>query len=149
MKIRIALLLFIAVSCSGISLSQNINFEYDDSGNCILKYKTIVMSKTKSINTGAEDDEIIPVIESTIINDLDIKIYPNPTKGNIRIEIEGQFTKNNTYRIMLFDSSGKLLINNKTNEKITDLNISGYNNGIYILRIKYEGEKEEWKIIKE
>ena len=56
-------------------------------------------------------------------------IYPNPTKGQLKIEIQGDEQITNAL-IYLYD-------------------LSGYSPGTYILKIIMGGKTSEWKIVKE
>jgi hypothetical protein len=75
-------------------------------------------------------------------------IYPNPTKGQLKIEIQGDEKITNTL-IYLYDLSGKLLINKKQYDSNIPLDLSGYSPGVYILKITMGGKSSEWKIVKE
>ena len=153
MKTKLFFTVFVVFMLStAISHAQNkIEFEYDNSGNCVVKYKTIVMSKSKQYNNKNKEDsqtEQESLIETSQISDLTLKIYPNPTKGNLKIEILGELPQGETYTVALSDMSGKVIINKKTSEKGLNIDISTYSDGVYMLRVKYAGKQEEWKIIK-
>lgn len=136
------------------SQNQEITFKYDESGNCIKKYKTIVMSKSKNAGKSFVDKDYDAktghgydsTIETARIKELDIKIYPNPTRGLLKIETEGSLS--GTYRILLFDVRGQMLVRQEIAGNTAILNISEFDEGVYILRIKYAGVHKEWKIIK-
>ena len=75
-------------------------------------------------------------------------IYPNPTKGQLKIEIQGDEKITNSL-IYLYDLSGKLLINKKQYDSNIPLDLSNYSPGVYILKIIMGGKTSEWKIVKE
>jgi Concanavalin A-like lectin/glucanases superfamily/Secretion system C-terminal sorting domain len=75
-------------------------------------------------------------------------IYPNPTKGQLKIEIQGNEKVTNTV-IYLYDLSGKLLINKKQFDSNIPLDLSKYSPGGYILKIIMGTKTSEWKIVKE
>ena len=69
-------------------------------------------------------------------------IYPNPTKENITLNIHNF---NGSIIAEVYDIIGnKLQTTNKTNIILSD-----YANGIYILKVAYGGRVEEVKVIKE
>jgi hypothetical protein len=69
-------------------------------------------------------------------------IFPNPTNNLIRIEIDNY---NGSFEAELYDFSGKLLeTTNSTNLSLTD-----YPNGVYLLKVTYGSRVEEVKVIKE
>lgn len=65
------------------------------------------------------------------------KYFPNPTQGNLTIEVEGKIGE-----IFLCDVSGKILERYavKENESFT-IDLSAYANGMYFLRYEYDANK--------
>ncbi len=76
----------------------------------------------------------------------DVKVYPNPAKNSIFIEVDE--LKNN-YFIALTDISGKELKNQKISENVSKIDITGLSSGIYILKIISTKETQIVKIIVE
>ena len=68
-----------------------------------------------------------------------IKIYPNPTQGNISIE-----SKNQLKEIYITDFTGKILMRIETNPKQTKWNVSlaAYPNATYL--VKYITTNDQW-----
>ena len=68
-----------------------------------------------------------------------IKIYPNPTQGNITIE-----SKNHLKEIFITDFTGKMLMRIETNEKQTrwNVNLGAYPNATYL--VKYITVDNQW-----
>ena len=65
-----------------------------------------------------------------------LKIYPNPTRD--RVNIQWDFMNENTY-LSLFDNTGKLISTQKlNNQTLHILDLSGYENGVYQLRLSNE-----------
>ena len=70
-------------------LAQSISFEYDKSGNCKLKYKTVVLARAQSNH---KNEQVTNTTDSThnevsAFGERKVIIYPNPTKGFLRIEL--------------------------------------------------------------
>jgi beta-glucanase (GH16 family) len=78
----------------------------------------------KSINTIA-----------TIFNEVSIKIFPNPTKDILTIEMPQLYRKN---IITIGDLYGKEIITRQINDKNSQICLEGLTNGVYIL--KYTNE---------
>lgn len=126
---------------SPILHSQSINYIYDNAGNCINRNNTITLRSTVDY----ESENVPEVFVDNIFQD--IKIYPNPTKGLLRIDIGDYDTKDNIF-IEVYDLTGKQLIKDQVYQSVLELDLSSHNNGIYILIIKRNGSSSDWKIIK-
>ena len=68
-------------------------------------------------------------------------IYPNPTTGQIHIDLKKGLCNPN---IKIFDSKGMLI----KQSKALDLDLYEYNIGLYLLEIEINGIKEVHKILK-
>jgi hypothetical protein len=65
-----------------------------------------------------------------------LKIYPNPTRDLVNIQWD--FMNENTY-LTVFDNTGKLITTQKlNNQTLHILDLSGYENGVYQLRLSNE-----------
>ena len=65
-----------------------------------------------------------------------LRIYPNPTRDLVNIQWD--FMNDNTY-LSLFDNAGKLITTQKLNNQMLHiLDLSGYENGVYQLRLSNE-----------
>lgn len=83
-------------------------------------------------------------VESIEEKEITTKIYPNPTKGNFKIN-----SKEDIEEFTLYDYSGKILMR-KENLKsgINLFDITAYPQSIYLVRLKYKTKAETFKIIK-
>jgi len=83
MKIFKTLLFILFMSICSLLHSQNkVNFGYDNAGNRISR----TISLLKSAPTSDSEEEP-PVVYSEMLSDIEIKIYPNPTDGLLKVEI--------------------------------------------------------------
>lgn len=57
------------------------------------------------------------------------KLYPNPTSGQIAVELEGM------QKVMVFNALGQMLLSKETEGDILQLDLSGFENGLYWLRV--------------
>ncbi len=77
-----------------------------------------------------------------------INVFPNPVNNKLNIQVTGH--NNKTYKISIFDISGKLLIQkNFCNKEIININTSVLlKNNLYILKIESRNEIYRYKFIK-
>lgn len=121
--------------------SQNkyVEFTYDKAGNRTSRY--VIVLKSSEID--------IPIIEDEI-GALEIKLYPNPTKGNLVVDVANG-EECDLYKFMLFDVSGKMLVNKiESGTGTHPFDITDFSSGAYILILETPNNgKKEYKIIKE
>lgn len=127
--------LLLTCSCCNAA-AQNIGFTYDNAGNRIKK--EIVLSKSLF----EEDDE--PLKEK--MQRRDVVIYPNPTEGEILIQVSGS-PVNGT--IEIFSMNGALIERGNLSGNSCSFDLSYQPEGVYLLKISFEGETSTWKIVKE
>jgi hypothetical protein len=145
--IYILLLLLFAVLCSEIGHAQTkYGFTYDASGNRVTR--AVVLLKSATVPT---DSVLAKELKTPLDDQIGLqktRIYPNPTKGLLRIDLPALTEKEAI--ISLHDSNGKLIIQHAAVELNNELNLSSYPSGIYIMSIQISrNERKEWKIIKE
>jgi len=98
-----------------------------------------IMNNTSQFNTMEKVDKIQNKIST-------IKIYPNPTKGDITIASTNQIISTITISNIL----GSILLQEQVNEMQTQINISYLQQGFYFIKITTEtGESITQKIVKE
>jgi hypothetical protein len=73
-----------------------------------------------------------------------ITVFPNPVESTLHIEL-----LNESGKLQLFDMSGKILIEDFIEAGSKDLNVSGLNKGIYIMKVNTGKTQYTKKIIKE
>lgn len=71
-----------------------------------------------------------------------IKIYPNPTKDRITIDIEEIYSE---FSVSIFDMNGKVVLDNV---KAKSIDLSELNQGIYFIQIKLDDTHSSYKLIK-
>jgi hypothetical protein len=74
-------------------------------------------------------------------------VYPNPSKGLLKVEISNM-PASSTNEMILYDLNGMELISKKNFDSYSELDISQFKDGIYILRIIINKNRFDWKIIK-
>jgi hypothetical protein len=76
-------------------------------------------------------------------------VYPNPTTGELRIEIVGQ-TRNNVENVEIFDVYGRIVLSSTFQlSQQHSLNISHLQAGIYFVRVATEKGMVMKKVVKQ
>ncbi|MFV0500594.1 MAG: T9SS type A sorting domain-containing protein [Bacteroidales bacterium] len=140
-------LLFFAIGILivNIAKTQNFNYQYDNNGNRIIR-EVIVLSN-KSSNTSILNDSLEIQDKMTFSKD-NVKIYPNPTKGNLKIEFDNNSSLDDV-NITIIDMKGSVIYHSDNISNSNIINMSEAPTGAYILNIRTNTKKYDWKIIKE
>lgn len=142
------LLLFVTLSCLAQGNLPR-TYEYDNAGNRILRttvrLRQAVAAETDTSFADVSNSKQEPYYEE-IVGENNVKVYPNPTKGMVTLQFDKP-VKTGLYR--LSDLSGKLLSDGTITNPIVTLDLSRYENGVYLLTLTLDGETDTWKIIKQ
>jgi len=147
-------ILFLLLFLSNIAFSQTNYYEYkyDEAGNRISR-KYVDLKKKLNLQEDSllYNDSIVAKEDmegyKDAIGDKEIRIFPNPTKGKLRVEISN-IEDGDIIILKVFDLQGREIY---SNEKLSnyDIDLSNYENGVYLLDIILNNEKSYWKIVKE
>jgi hypothetical protein len=119
---------------------QKISYAYDAAGN---RVKREIVLTTKSLS-----QEALPEIFTEEVAKRNIKIYPNPTDGFLKVDIDNlEGVKNCTITISTMNT-GKYVYKKKVIQNVTDIDISNEPFGVYVMLIDIDGEYTSWKIMK-
>ena len=123
--------------------AQKVCITYDKAGN---RTNRTICLKSEEATSDSVSIAKIPITEN--MGEMLITLYPNPTKGQLTIQITN-ITCETEGALELYDLSGRLVIVQKTVGESTMLDISRYPLGIYLMRIRACDKVSEWRIIKE
>ncbi len=127
-----------------IAQSYHVTYEYDNSGNRTNRYIDTVYIGNKSAQLSDNED---PISDSW--EEREVTIYPNPTKGNLKINISGGDEDAN-YSYKVFDSRGNQVLNGKvTDMGETPIPLDNQSPGVYILILQTNNERKSYKIVKQ
>lgn len=122
--------------------AQTVSYAYDNAGNCI---ERSILIGNKSVTI---DDQNEYFVEESIA-ETQMKIYPNPTKGMLRVDF-GAVPENNAISIVIYDMQGRMVFSNRTDgESSLPIDLTSRPNGIYIMKVRIGNKETSWKIIKE
>ena len=130
--------LVLFMSLSFMAAAQQVSYSYYLAGNRVKR--EIVMSQKapkKPVTTGFTES----------LGKKGIRIYPNPTKGHLKVEIT-DYESSDECTLLIVNASGARILQKEVDSNSTTIDISSQSNGLYILHISLNGEKSSWKIIK-
>ncbi len=155
--IRAIIVLLFSVQIS--VFSQGIEYLYDNAGNRVTRHPVIIsksLEQTDDSDTTFFNEEEQSFAEgfepkelyTEQIEERKISIYPNPTGGQLIIQISSISGLKNS-EVNIFEMNGKLLFNKKIFSEYSLIDISNVPSGIYIMKIYLDDKISEWKINKQ
>ncbi|MEI6851843.1 MAG: T9SS type A sorting domain-containing protein [Bacteroidota bacterium] len=129
----------------------------DEWGGCVIQTLDngfIVVGNTNSYGNAYDvylvktNSQGISGLERIINENIECKIFPNPSDGNLNIEFNN--ADNTNYNITIYDISGKLTFERKSSsyESIKQsLDLTGLRSGIYLLKLNFDNKCVTKKII--
>ena len=129
-------------SLSALAQGQSVDYAYDNAGNRTSR-KVVSLAQTAPKK---HTEDPAPVVDQ--LGERTVKVYPNPTKGALAVEITGGDEKDDL-QILLFSAQGTQLQTLKAITGKTPVNMLAYPSGWYILRIVAGKEIKEMKIVKQ
>ena len=141
-KQAISTLFFIMLGTFSL-LAQTIAYDYDAAGNRIAR--RVVTLRSAMATDG--DANVEPVKD--IWGERKITVFPNPTKGALKIAVENGEDKA-LYEAKAFDSNGRVVstAHQKGNgEMVIDLKVQAP--GVYILVLSTGTDEKTYKIVKQ
>lgn len=145
MKKQILSLMFLFGIISIPCLGQTVSYYYDATGN---RTERVIELNASMQSASLESEEKAP--ENPIVDtlqDIEIQIYPNPTRGLVSIEIP-EFEKLKNGIITIHNAARQTLFQTRINANTLQFDLSRYPVGLYIMTIQCNGEVAHWKIIK-
>jgi hypothetical protein len=137
--------LLVAVLFSANAHAQtNYRFTYDSRGNRLTR--TVIQLQRAVVSDTLQAKKTDEVLEDQI-GLQKARIYPNPTKGLIRIDLPSLTDQQAVLRV--YDQSGRLIMNKPVVSTDNEVDLSSSPTGFYIMVIQLGRERKEWKIIKE
>ncbi len=130
------LLLFTSLSTGYLYGQNKFTYAYDGDGNRI--ERQILMTRSATAPSEFFQEEI---------SEQSVKIYPNPTKGNLVVELSGSEIKKGS--VSIFNMSGRKIIQQQISNSRVTLDLSNYPAGVYLLKIYVDENSTTWKVIKE
>lgn len=148
----LAITLFLFYKESVMAQTNTVYYSYDDAGNRDYRGPEIKLTSKKSAqiidSTATLENQPEENLVEEKLGETVVKIYPNPTRGQLRVEITG-FDPAQQSAIYLYTLSGTMVTAKQplTGDDVIDLSSNPL--GTYILKLKLGEKVSEWKVIKE
>lgn len=147
-KSTIAIIIFFMSFCC--LQGQTITYTYDNNGNRKARHLDVQPLQSNSIQfpvINHKDLKEEAVKEKVIEGEMKTVVYPNPTKGLLKIDITN-IPLNSKTEAKVYDLNGTEQMSKRNFDSSSELDISRLKDGIYILRIKVNETIFDWKVIK-
>lgn len=136
-------LFFIVLLCLAVQAkAQTVNFTYDNDGNMNQRMILIV----GPVGAKASPKDTVSLSEEIGLQK--VILYPNPTKGRFQVAVTALDGKQKNY-YNLYALSGVTLIGKAISSELTEIDISNYPVGTYLLDIFLGDKVSRWKVIKQ
>lgn len=122
---------------------SKIGYAYDMAGNRIKREIVISASRAMAKKQSFESQDFY----SERLREHSVKIYPNPTQGNLRVSISG-IGNSDKCHLGVYSIQGTQILAFDVNSDNANVDISNQPNGVYLLQITINGKSTTWKIIK-
>ncbi len=147
----LSLVFFIGQLCYGQNLMER-EYDYDHAGNRVLRKVLLLLNqessfsnhKSASTKTDSEQDDFY----ADTMGEIALKVYPNPATSTVFLRIE-DITGDIEGTIVIYNQSGSQLGSQRVSSYQTEIDMSAYSSGIYLLTIQINGRITNWKIIKQ
>lgn len=126
--------------CAANAYADRILFTYDASGNRVYSEKEILIRGEES-----QDDDKKPRHQDLSL--CRITIHPNPTEGQLSVEITGAESFDGA-SITIYSASGSIVYYDNSLDNENGIDLTPCPRGIYLLIIRIGGETSSWKIVR-
>jgi hypothetical protein len=154
MKKILFIILFLSAAIVGLYAQQQYTYyiTYDASGNRVSRMSLGLKSDLGESFLDSSNQEIneklLPKEIDDYLSGTNIKLYPNPTRGELAIEFVN-YPDDAEVQIKLYDFSGKELKVNKISSQYSLVDINDFPDGNYLLTIQIGDDSKTYNIIKQ
>ena len=111
----------------------------------VFTFQSNLMVNNLRFSEGVQQPYEISRLGINILNN--VRVYPNPTEGDVVIQISGNFDQLIHYR--LSDYRGRTILSGAINGEFTPLSLTQFSSSMYLLEVKSQGEETQtFRIIK-
>ena len=126
-----------------LSFGQSkVSYYYDASGNRIQRVIVLQSQQAKRLNSRASNDSF-----TETFGERKVQITPDYSEGILRVRVI-KFKSEDCCNLSVYSSGGELIAQRKNVNYTTEFDLSNRANGIYLLKVEFNGESTTWKIVK-
>lgn len=140
-------LIILVIAMAWIALGQansQTSFTYNSVGSMVQRKVIPLKSASASLFNEVKEEFQDNSFENKVV-----KIYPNPTKGALQIEIPADQENDFTIQITVTDLSGRIIVSQNAEPGLNNVDLLSSPNGIYILTLRRSDIVSQWKVIKQ
>ena len=121
-------------------LTGDFTSKYANGNSCYFKGNITLAQPYYPEEIAVDQSSPYTAAEQVAINNSQIKAYPNPTNGVINLDfVQAQFNSDRI-NIQVMDPSGKMILDQQINSSRTQVDLTAYENGIYMVKVMDDGE---------
>lgn len=145
--IRILIAIFFNLPLYGQQVGfcfPSIKISYDNSGNTIYR-NSYAFCKLE------DSDSLNPPTHQNLASqpNYEVKLYPNPTKGEMLAEATWDFMLLDNRMVYIFGMKGEMLYKSNISETKFPLDFTTFAPGYYIVQVSANGYNWKWKVQRE
>jgi len=107
-----------------------------------------VFTNSEIANNNLEEETALEEEDLLNTSELEVQLFPNPTKGEITVKVTGvDDISNITY--VVYDITGKEVLSGMLRTLTSGISLANEIPGIYSLKLNLDGNIQYWKIVKE
>lgn len=133
---------FLLIGINNMAAQNKVHYGYDASGN--RTSRTVVLSKSMAKAAQNKQNSY-----SDTEGSYNVKVYPNHTDSRVRVTVSDKTGGKVSGLIAVYSTGGAFITKQQITESGNDIDLSGKQNGLYILHITVGNSVSTWKIIKE
>ncbi len=137
---KLVLLLLLAMVVPSAYAQTQVYYSYDACGNRVSRTTTV--AKTRAV----DGDESSQTIDKGKLGNVRTSLHQ--TEDRLIVEIPGWST-NDEGLLSIYDMNGRCVTKSPVVNSVTEIDLSPYTVGCYILQLLVNRNKESWKIIRE
>lgn len=142
---KMFLLMFLFYGFSCFSQNYAIEFAYDNAGN---RYSRTIVDLSVPVADKSAEDSTAADPYNTMMSEVRVSIYPNPTKGQLNIELIN-LSDETTGSIVVTDLQGRVLMSVGQISSSMELDFTPYAAGKYNMTLIIDGQRKFFGIIRE